>query len=53
MKTITGNGAPDGKEVPDGKGGPDDNGDEGSANVTIKKRDGTVIKKEAAAIPLR
>ena len=40
-----GNGAPDGKEVPDGKGGPDDNGDEGSANVTIKKRDGTVIKK--------
>ena len=40
-----GNGAPDGKEVPDGKGGPDDNGGEGSANVTIKKRDGTVIKK--------
>ena len=40
-----GNGAPDGKEAPDGKGGPDDNGGEGSANVTIKKRDGTVIKK--------
>ena len=40
-----GNGAPDGKEAPDGKGGPDDNGGEGSANVTIKKSDGTVIKK--------
>lgn len=40
-----GNGAPDGKEAPDGKGEPDDNGGEGSANVTIKKRDGTVIKK--------
>ena len=39
------NGAPDGKEAPDGKGGPDDNGGEGSANVTIKKSDGTVIKK--------
>lgn len=48
-----GNGAPDGKEAPDGKGGPDDNGGEGSANITIKKRDGTVIKKEATAIPLR
>ena len=34
-----GNGAPDGKKAPDGKGG------EGSANVTIKKSDGTVIKK--------
>ena len=48
-----GNGAPDGKEAPDGKGGPDDNGGEGSStivdnqgkNVTIKKSDGTVIKK--------
>ena len=32
-------------KAPDGKGGPDDNGGEGSANVTIKKSDGTVIKK--------
>lgn len=34
-----------GNGAPDGKGGPDDNGGEGSANATIKKRDGTVIKK--------
>lgn len=45
MKTITEMARQMAKKRRTGKGGPDDNGGEGSANATIKKRDGTVIKK--------